>query len=162
MARGMPIGAATNVTVNVRPTIMNVIPIIAATIRPVNLIMKLKIDQTRTNGRSKRGVFRWLFMEVPYTMGKMYRQFRPGATKKRSGIFSRSAFREPSGGILSLPASREFFPVTEQQPRRRTHHRPDILHTPFLQTRSDSRKQSTQDMPCIGLTACPHRRRDYR
>jgi hypothetical protein len=56
-ARGMPIGAATNVTVKVRPTIMNVIPIIAATIRPVNFITKLKMDHTRTNGKSRRGVF---------------------------------------------------------------------------------------------------------
>jgi hypothetical protein len=57
IARGMPIGAATNVTVKIRPTIMNVIPIIAATRRPVSFNMKLKMDQTRTNGRSKSGVF---------------------------------------------------------------------------------------------------------
>lgn len=62
MARGMPIGAATNVTVRVRPMIMNVIPIMTATMRPVNFIMKLKMDHTRTNGKSRRGVFLWLFM----------------------------------------------------------------------------------------------------
>jgi hypothetical protein len=57
MARGMPIGAATNVTVKVRPTIMNVIPIMAATTRPVNFIRKLKMDHKSTNGKSTRGVF---------------------------------------------------------------------------------------------------------
>lgn len=62
MARGMPIGAATNETVKVMPTIMNIIPIMAATTRPVNFIMKLKMDHTRTNGRSKRGVFLWFSM----------------------------------------------------------------------------------------------------
>ncbi len=33
-----------------------------ATMRPVNFIMKLKMDHTRTNGKSKRGVFLSLFM----------------------------------------------------------------------------------------------------
>ncbi len=101
MARGMPIGAATNETVKVRPTIMNIIPIMAATTRPVNFIMKLKMDHTRTNGRSKRGVFLWLSMSYSSDNPQNVSTIPAGVNKKAKhpGSSARFALREELGGL---------------------------------------------------------------
>lgn len=101
MARGMPIGVATNVTVKVRPTIMNIIPIITATTRPVNYIMKLKMDHTRTNGKSKRGVFLWLSMSYTFKNPQNVSTIPAERNKKAKhpGSSGRFAVREELGGI---------------------------------------------------------------
>lgn len=56
MANGMPIGAATNVTVSATPMIIKISPQMPATTRPVNFMKKLNTAQTKTNGSNKIGV----------------------------------------------------------------------------------------------------------
>ncbi len=56
MASGMPIGIATRDTDSAMPMIMRPKPITAATMRPVSLKKKVKIDQTITKGSNMIGV----------------------------------------------------------------------------------------------------------